>query len=125
MGLPVVFRRRFCLQMIVGLGLSNVVLAGTALENRVPVQALLIRSLEAGRDKTGDSILAKVSSQWQTPDCVLRQGAILRGRIVAAWARSKSLKTSEIALLFESVFRIFVVGRGQRRRRAKRKVAKA
>jgi hypothetical protein len=102
MGLHVVFRHRFCLQMIVGLGLSNVVLAGTALENRVPVQALLIRSLEAGRDKTGDSILAKVSFQWQTPDCVLRQGAILKGRIVAAWARSKNLKTSEIALLFES-----------------------
>ena len=102
-----VFRHRsrlqiICRQMIACWGMSNGILAGPAQESRVPVQAQLIRPLDAGREQAGDSILAKVTFQWQTRDCVLRQGAILKGRIVAVQARSKSVKTSEIALLFES-----------------------
>jgi hypothetical protein len=71
-------------------------------DDRVPVQASLVHSLEAGRIKVGDSVLAKVSVRWKSSDCDLREGAILKGRVVAQTARTKAVKNSEIALLFES-----------------------
>jgi hypothetical protein len=71
-------------------------------DDRVPVQASLVHSLEAGRIKIGDSVLAKVSVRWKSSECDLREGAILKGRVVAQTARTKAVKNSEIALLFES-----------------------
>lgn len=71
-------------------------------QERVPVQADLVRALEAGRVKAGDPVLAKVVVKWQSPECTLREGAILKGRIVAQNVHSKTEKTSEVALLFES-----------------------
>jgi hypothetical protein len=76
--------------------------AAAAAQERVPVQADLVRVIEAGRVKVGDAILAKVAVKWQTSQCTLREGAILKGRIVAQSIHSKTQKTSEIALLFES-----------------------
>jgi hypothetical protein len=73
-----------------------------AAQERLPVQADLIRPLDAGRVKTGDTVLAKVAVKWQSSQCSLREGAILKGRVVAQSVRSKTEKTSEIALLFES-----------------------
>ena len=67
----------------------------------VPVQADLVRSIEAGRVKAGDAVLAKVIAKWQSPECTLREGAILKGRIVSQNVRSKTEKTSQIAMLFE------------------------
>ena len=71
-------------------------------QERVPIQADLVRSIEAGRIKVGDPVLAKVVVKWQSPQCTLREGAILKGRIVAQNVRSKTEKTSQIALSFES-----------------------
>jgi hypothetical protein len=71
-------------------------------QDRIPVKADLVRPLDASRIKVGDSILAKVATKWISPQCTLRQGAILTGRIVAQTAHSKTDKTSQIALLFES-----------------------
>lgn len=70
--------------------------------DRIPLQAALVRAIEAGRVKVGDQILAKVTVKWQSPQCDLREGAILNGRIVAENAHSKTEKTSQIALLFDS-----------------------
>jgi len=75
-------------------------LAQTA--NRTPVQATLVKSLQADRVRVGDPILAKVAVEWKSPQCWLRKAAILQGRIVAADARSKTNKISTIALLFEN-----------------------
>ena len=86
--------------VVVSLFLVGVRLAGA--DDRVPVQASLVRSLEAGRIKAGDSVLAKVTVRWKSSECDLRQGAIVRGRVVAQTARTKAVKNSEIALLFES-----------------------
>jgi len=83
----------------------SLVLLGTRLacaDDRVPVQASLVHSLEAGRIKVGDSVFAKVSVRWKSSECDLREGAILKGRVVAQTARTKTVKNSEIALLFES-----------------------
>lgn len=71
-------------------------------QQRVPVQADLVRAIEAGRVKVGDTVLAKVAVKWQSPDCTLREGAILKGRIVAQNVHSKTEKTSQIALLFDN-----------------------
>jgi hypothetical protein len=83
----------------------SLVLLGTGLtcaDDRVPVQASLVHSLEAGHIKVGDSVLAKVSVRWKSSECDLREGAILKGRVVAQTAHSKTVRNSEIALLFDS-----------------------
>ncbi len=70
--------------------------------SRVPVQAELVKAIESDRVKVGDSFLVKVKIEWKNPECNLRQGAILKGRVVSANARSKTSKTSDLALVFES-----------------------
>jgi hypothetical protein len=70
--------------------------------DRMPVQAGLLRALDAAHLKIGDSVLAKVSTKWQSQECTLREGAILKGRVVAQTTHSKTSKISEIALLFDS-----------------------
>jgi hypothetical protein len=70
--------------------------------NRIPVQATLVKSIEADRVRIGDSVLASVAVEWKGPHCQLRKGAILQGRVVAADARSKTNKNSSLALLFEN-----------------------
>jgi hypothetical protein len=76
--------------------------ATTAQQERLPVQADLLRAMEVGRIKVGDPIYAKVENEWKNPACNLRKGAILKGRIVAQNIRSKTQKISDVALLFES-----------------------
>ena len=70
--------------------------------DRVPIQAALLRALDVAHVKVGDSVLAKVSTKWESADCVLREGAILKGRVVAQLLHSKTNKISEVALLFDS-----------------------
>ena len=67
-----------------------------------PIQAELIQRLEARKVKVGDSILAKIVLPWKSPECDLRVGAIIQGHVVAQKAHSKTEKTSEIAISFES-----------------------
>jgi len=70
-------------------------------QNRVPLQADLVSVMDAGHVKVGDPVLAKVAAKWESPECALREGAILNGRIVAQTAHSKTENTSQIALLFD------------------------
>src|ERR1700691_1705268 len=70
-------------------------------QNRVPLQADLVSVMDAGRVKIGDVVLAKVAAKWESPECALREGAILNGRIVAQTAHSKTENDSQIALLFD------------------------
>lgn len=74
----------------------------TSAQNRVPIQVEIVRSLDSARSQVGDPVFAKVSVKWQSPQCNLRQGAVLQGRIVAAAPHSKTTHSSEIALLFET-----------------------
>jgi hypothetical protein len=69
--------------------------------DRVPVQAILIKAIEAGRVHVGDPVYATVDLPWDNPTCKLREGAVLKGRIVAQTPRVKGAK-SELAFLFES-----------------------
>jgi hypothetical protein len=70
--------------------------------DRTPVQAELVKAIEAGRARVGDTVFARVSVAWKNSNCKLREGAILKGRVVVEVARSKSAKASELAILFES-----------------------
>ncbi|HSZ63390.1 MAG TPA: hypothetical protein VK828_16440 [Terriglobales bacterium] len=70
-------------------------------QNRAPLQADLVSVMDAGRVKVGDVVLAKVVAKWESPECALREGAILNGRIVAQRAHSKTENTSQIALVFD------------------------
>ncbi len=81
---------------------ASACLSARAQQERVPIQADLVKAMEAGRIKVGDPLYAKVEAEWRSPACNLRKGAILKGRVVAQSVRSKTQKTSDVALLFES-----------------------
>ena len=70
--------------------------------DRTPIQAELVKSIEAGRVQVGDAVYAKVNLAWNNSACKLREGAILKGRIVTQTPRSKAAGSSAIALLFDS-----------------------
>jgi len=96
-------KRLLAIATLTALALCPAAYAGpSAPSNRVPIQAELVKAMDAGRVKAGDSVLAKVDVEWKNPECTLRKGSILKGRIVADTERSKTVKSSEIALLFES-----------------------
>ena len=69
---------------------------------RIPIQVEIVRSIDSARSQVGDTVFAKVSKKWQSPQCNLREGAVLQGRIVAAAPHSKATHTSQIALLFDT-----------------------
>jgi hypothetical protein len=71
-------------------------------KDRIPIQAVLVKSIEAGRVKVGDPVYAKVDLAWNNSACKLREGAILKGRIVTETPRSKAARSSGIALIFDS-----------------------
>ncbi len=74
----------------------------TAQQERMPIQAYLLTTMEAGRIKVGDPVYAKVEAEWKGPACSLRKGAMVKGRIVTQSVRTKTQKTSDVALLFEN-----------------------
>lgn len=71
-------------------------------QSLIPVQAELVQRLDASRVKIGDQILAKLQVPWKSPDCDLRSGAIIQGHVVTQRAHSKTEKTSEIGVVFET-----------------------
>jgi hypothetical protein len=95
-------KRFLALATLAGLSLCPAHAAPNAPPDRVPIQAELVKTVEAGRIKAGDPILAKVDVAWKSPDCTLSKGSILKGRIVDQTEHSKTSKSSEIALIFES-----------------------
>jgi hypothetical protein len=70
--------------------------------DRTPIQAELVKSIEAGHVQVGDPVYAKVNLAWSNSGCKLREGAILKGRIVTQTPRSKAAGSSGIAFLFDS-----------------------
>ena len=75
---------------------------GAPTPTRTPIQAVLLKAVEAGHVNIGDPIYAKVELAWGDSNCKLREGAILKGRIIGQTARTKVVKSSEISLLFDS-----------------------
>jgi len=70
-------------------------------QTAIPIQAELIQRLNARKVKVGDPILPKLALPWKSPECDLRSGAIIQGRVVTQKAHSKTEKISEIGIIFE------------------------
>src|SRR3984957_11459741 len=70
--------------------------------DRTPIQAQLVKALEAGRVQVGDAVYRKVDLAWHNAGCRLREGAILKGRIITQTPRTKTARSSTIALRFDS-----------------------
>jgi hypothetical protein len=68
---------------------------------RVPIQAELVHAIEAGKVRVGEPVYARVTLAWKNAQCSLREGAVLRGRVVSETRRIKGTR-SEMALVFES-----------------------
>lgn len=103
MMLEVMSKRLLAMPVLIGSILCHLTGFAASVEpNRVPIQAELVKAMEAGRVKAGEMVFAKVDIAWKDSVCNLRKGAILRGRVVSESARSKTSKTSDLALLFES-----------------------
>jgi hypothetical protein len=69
---------------------------------RLPIQAELVGKLDAGHVKIGDAVFAKVTVKWAEKAISLPEGAILHGHVAGLNAYSKSNKTSEVTLVFDS-----------------------
>jgi hypothetical protein len=82
--------------------LTGILLSSIAAQNPLPLQVELVRAVDAAQGKVGDAVLAKAVVKWQNPQCTLREGAILNGRIVTQIVHSKTEKISQLALLFDT-----------------------
>jgi hypothetical protein len=75
--------------------------AGTVAPSAVtPVQAELVASLHGRLLKVGSTVYARVTVDWQQPECVLDSGAILEAQVVSVAPHTKTTKDSELGLAF-------------------------
>jgi hypothetical protein len=65
-----------------------------------PVQAELMADMHAHLLKVGATVFARVTVDWRTTDCTLRDGAVLEGHVVSVVPHSKTIKGSEVDLAF-------------------------
>ncbi len=65
-----------------------------------PVEAQLLSDVHAHQLKVGEAVYARVDSPWQGDECVLREGAILEGRVLAVVPHTKTEPNSELTLAF-------------------------
>jgi hypothetical protein len=65
-----------------------------------PVEAQLLSDVHAHQLKVGEAVYARVDSPWQGNECVLREGAILEGRVLAVVPHTKTEPNSALTLAF-------------------------
>ena len=65
-----------------------------------PIQAELMADLHARLLKVGGTVYARVSVEWRSPGCVLRNGAVLEAHVVSVVPSIKPVKSSEVGLAF-------------------------
>jgi hypothetical protein len=65
-----------------------------------PIQAELMADLHARLLKVGGTVYARVTVEWRSPTCVLRNGAVLEAHVVSVVPSIKPVKASEVGLAF-------------------------
>jgi hypothetical protein len=65
-----------------------------------PIDAHLLSDIRAHQLKVGESVFARVDGRWEGDECVLRDGAILEGHVIAVVPHSKTEANSEVTLAF-------------------------
>jgi len=71
-------------------------------EKIYPLQAELVASLDTGKVKIDDRVLAKLLRDWRDGPCTLPRGSVLVGRITDIGLWSHPSKLTSISLLFEA-----------------------
>lgn len=82
------------------LSITTVFAASVAKRGIAPVQAELMTSVYAHKLQVGQTIFARVLTDWQNPDCTLDSGAILEAHVIAVVPHTKTVKGSELDLAF-------------------------
>jgi hypothetical protein len=65
-----------------------------------PIQAELMADLHARLLKVGGTVFARVTVEWRSPSCLLRNGAVLEAHVVSVVPSIKPVKASEVGLAF-------------------------
>lgn len=65
-----------------------------------PIEAHLLSDIRAHQLKVGESVFARVDARWEGADCVLRDGAILEGHVIAVVPHTRTDANSEVTLAF-------------------------
>jgi hypothetical protein len=65
-----------------------------------PIQAELMADLHARLLKVGETVYARVTVEWRSPGCLLRNGAVLEAHVVSVVPSIKPVKASEVGLAF-------------------------
>jgi hypothetical protein len=65
-----------------------------------PIQAELMADLHARLLKVGETVYARVTVEWRSPRCLLRNGAVLEAHVVSVVPSIKPVKASEVGLAF-------------------------
>jgi hypothetical protein len=65
-----------------------------------PIEAELMADLHARLLKVGGTVYARVTVEWRSPTCVLRNGAVLEAHVVSVVPSIKPVKASEVGLAF-------------------------
>ncbi len=61
-----------------------------------PIQAELMADLHARLLKVGETVYARVTVEWRSPACVLKNGAVLEAHVVSVVPSIKPVKASEV-----------------------------
>jgi hypothetical protein len=61
------------------------------------LQVSLLNAIDSAHAKPGQSVEAEAAFDWQSPTCILHQGALLRGHVVEVQKASKKLNDSFVA----------------------------
>jgi hypothetical protein len=88
------------LTLVFALGCSTAFGASEAKPAVTPIEAELMADMQAHLLKVGAIVFARVRVDWRGTDCVLMNGAILEGHVVAMAPPTKTAKGSEIDVAF-------------------------
>ncbi len=80
---------------------STAVFAATVAKPGIaPVQAELMTTVYAHKLQVGQTIFARVLTDWRNSDCILDSGAILEAHVISVVPHTKTVKGSELNLAF-------------------------
>jgi hypothetical protein len=65
-----------------------------------PIEAELMADMHARLLKVGQTVYARVRVEWQSPSCILKNGAVLEAHVVSVVPSIKPVKSSEVGLAF-------------------------
>jgi hypothetical protein len=91
---------------IFGVAAALLLCCGTVFAEKIakpgadPIQAELMADLHARLLKVGQSVFARVTVEWRSPNCLLKNGAVLEAHVVSVAPSIKPVRGSEVGLAF-------------------------